>query len=111
MFKKKERLKRVEFSRFFSLGTKYHSPIATLVYTKNEIFHAAVVVSKKVSKSAVKRNKIRRRVYNVIRNTNKTGVFIFILKPKSIELSFEELKKSIVELINKVEGTTYRKIQ
>ncbi len=35
--------------------------------TRSSAFRVAVVVSKKVTKSAVKRNRIRRRIYEIIR--------------------------------------------
>ncbi len=45
-------------------------PLTSLKYTKNakrEHYRLAVVVSKKVHKSAVVRNRIRRRVYEAVR--------------------------------------------
>jgi ribonuclease P protein component len=45
----------------------------SLKYVLNEkrsVYRASVVVSKKVSKSAVKRNRIRRRIYESIRENN-----------------------------------------
>ena len=61
----------------------------------------AVVVSKKVLKSAVGRNRIRRRVYEIIRHelpkidgTFDVAVMIFHKSVKDI--SHEELKENIV---------------
>lgn len=51
-------------------GQTARSPLMTLKYIQNgrrTQYRAAVVVSKKVSKSAVKRNRIRRRLYEQIR--------------------------------------------
>ncbi len=44
---------------------------------KNDQFRMSVIVSKKVSKSAVVRNRIRRRIYEIVRNSYKTS------RPKS----------------------------
>ena len=64
----------------------------------------AVVVSKKVLKSAVGRNRIRRRVYESIRlNQPETHAdYIFIIHDKSVaDLPFLELQDIIVTLIGK----------
>lgn len=55
-------------------GKTVRGPLSALKYTRNnrrDKFRLAVVVSKKVSKSAVVRNRIRRRVYEVFRHHSK----------------------------------------
>ncbi len=55
----------------FTKGRSYHGPIASLRVTPNSRrseSRAAVVVSKKVHKSAAGRNRIRRRIYEIIRH-------------------------------------------
>ena len=57
-------------SRVYRQGKAIRDPRVTLRYAlnpKRKSFRAAVVVSRKVSKSAVIRNKIRRRIYEIIR--------------------------------------------
>lgn len=54
----------------YSRGQTARGPLAALKYVVNnrrQTYRAAVVVSRKVSKSAVVRNRIRRRVYEIIR--------------------------------------------
>lgn len=53
-----------------------------LINSKRKNYRVAVVVSKKVSKSAVKRNRIRRRLYELVR-TNQND----IAKPYDLVLS------------------------
>jgi len=105
MLSKKERLSRKEFSRFFSLGKRSNSKIFTLVYSPHPTFQASVVVPKKVEKSAVKRNKIRRQIYDIVRSHQKTedfvGVFIFLLKSNTKELKHEEVIEEVLEIIKK----------
>jgi ribonuclease P protein component len=51
-------------------GKTVRSPLASLKYVVNDRrkqYRLAVVVSKKVSKSAVTRNRIRRRLYEIVR--------------------------------------------
>jgi ribonuclease P protein component len=80
-----------------------------LKYNENERrVHSrfAIVVSKKIYKSAVKRNKIRRRVYEVIRLYKDTfkkpyDVAITILDPQVLLLTHDELRDSLVTLLEK----------
>lgn len=54
----------------YKQGKAVRSQAITLRYAKNtrrDTYRVAVVVSKKVSKSAVTRNRIRRRVYEAVR--------------------------------------------
>ena len=54
----------------YQKGKTIRSPKMSLVFVENNrgFTRFAVVVSKKVEKSAVKRNRIRRKIYEVIRN-------------------------------------------
>lgn len=108
MLSKKERLKRVDFSRFFSLGRRIHHRYFTLVYAPHSTPHISVVVSKKVASKAVARNKMRRRVYDSVRNYIRgeecSGVFIFLMKKEAFEASSENLREAVVSIMQKVEG-------
>lgn len=60
----------------------------------------AVVVSKKVAKKAVKRNFIRRRIYNLLHpkigQFNKIYDFVFIVHSNELaEINFQELDQKI----------------
>ena len=64
----------------------------------------AVVVSKKVLKSAVGRNRIRRRIYEVIReqlpNIKQPVDCIFVVYSKDVaNIDFKELRSLIVNLL------------
>ncbi len=106
MLKKKERLTKKEFDRFFSMGKKFHTPTLQMIYTPHSTLHVAVVVSKKVYKTAVKRNKLRRQIYDMVRrhyrNHPTTGVFIIITKPKISELPREEIQEELLQMIEKI---------
>lgn len=105
MLKKKERLNRTEFNRFFSSGTRIHSPSLMLVYNPDGVFHASAVASKKIWKKAVERNKFRRRVYDAVRVLHKekplVGAYIFIAKTNAQNVLYDTLKKEILELMYK----------
>ena len=109
MLAKKERLTREEFNRFFVSGKRFHSGMMQLVHAPHNSFHASVVVSKKVERRAVKRNKLRRQVYDIVRRAKTheglTGVYIIMLKPAAAQLSFQELKEHLTTLIGRTKNS------
>lgn len=78
----------------------------SLVFASNTRNHQrfAVVISKKVIKSAVGRNRVRRRVYEAIRlnlpefKDNKDCIFVIYSKTIK-DINFEELKELIKNLL------------
>lgn len=78
----------------------------SLVFASNTRNHQrfAVVISKKVIKSAVGRNRVRRRVYEAIRlnlpefKDNKDCIFVIYSKTIK-DIDFEELKELIKNLL------------
>ena len=105
MLAKKERLNRVTFNRFFSVGKRFHSPLLMLIYAPYEEFHASAVAPKKLARTAVLRNKFRRRIYDVFSRLHKerpfTGIFICIAKAGAPQVSYDTLKAELGELIRK----------
>lgn len=103
MLKKSERLNRPSFSLYFSKGKRTHGTYTTIIVSPTEAFLCSVVVGKKVSKQAVVRNSIRRRLYGIIERYKKerviTGAFIVIAKPAIAKLSKKafnlELEKEV----------------
>ena len=71
---------------------------------KSDQFRVAVIVSKKVHKSAVKRNRIRRRIFAGIQdytqriNTPHDIVFL-VYKDSLLSLPQEELKRQLTKLL------------
>lgn len=87
-------------------GKTIRSPKMSLVFTKNTrgFTRFAVVVSKKVEKSAVKRNRIRRRVYEVLRKNfdlipKKTDYIFVVFSNDVLKMEFSELEKVMGELV------------
>ena len=81
----------------------------SLVFASNTRNHQrfAVVISKKVIKSAVGRNRVRRRVYEAIRlnlpefKDNKDCIFVIYSKTIK-DIDFEELKELIKILLRNI---------
>lgn len=99
MLPKKERLTRIAFNRFFSGGRRSHTPLFTMIHAPYHELHVAVVVPKKVAKTAVVRNAIRRRVYESVRQYRKKyglkGVYIFLAKQSIVEVDFTDLREVV----------------
>jgi ribonuclease P protein component len=84
-------------------GQVVRGPLCALKYTQNDrrkTYRVAVVVSKKVSKSAVVRNRIRRQLYEAIRRqeariTAPFDIVITVFHEQVKELSGEEVDKLV----------------
>ena len=95
----------------YSNGRTVRNPRFAIRYADNprrKTYRCAVVVSKKVSKSAVVRNRIRRRVYEIIRTfepkiQNAPDIVVTVYEAELATLPFAELQKSFDSLIKKTE--------
>jgi len=92
----------------YQKGKTIRTPIISLIYNHNSRNHQrfAVVVSKKVLKSAVGRNQIRRRVYEAIRlelpGYHAKMDNIFVVYNKSVRtMPFTELRRLVRELMSR----------
>lgn len=106
MFKKTERLSRSEFSQHFKVGKKHQFKYLTIITDKTDSTKVAVVVGKKVAKSAVKRNKIKRRIYASLRKQfsekKGVGVVVVIVKPAYASLPRKAADIFLIESIAQV---------
>lgn len=92
-------------------GQAVRSSIATIKYVKNPYRNHsrfAVVVSKKVLKSAVRRNCIRRRVYEIIRlelpnMKNDQDVAVIIFSAEVLSMPHKDLKQTIKNLFSQAQ--------
>ncbi len=87
-------------------GKTVRKPQMSLVFVENTkgFTRIAVVVSKKVAKSAVERNRIRRRIYEALRKNleyiPEKKDYIFVVFSKTIkDMPFSELEKLLGELV------------
>lgn len=106
MLKRRERLNRTQFSEFGRKGKRFFSESLTISFLPYPSFHGAVVVSKKVSKSAVRRNKLRRQVYaqlQTARGSGRLGVFVCILKPEAEKMTSEQFRGAVKNLIERTD--------
>ena len=55
-----------------------------------------IVVSKKVSKKAVERNLIKRRIKSIIQTASSQTPLVIVCRPSTLELNFHELKTALL---------------
>lgn len=92
----------------FKRGSVVRQPDVALkhiVNKKAKSYRVAVIVSKKVHKSAVKRNRIRRRIYSVVAEFDKKldqpyDLVFFVYTDKILSLPPQELKRQITKLLS-----------
>jgi len=102
MLKKANRIGRdKEFDRAFKLGQSFYDKILGLKAVNNglTVSRLGVLVSTKVSKKAVDRNKIKRQIRAIIREEFgklKTGKdLVIIVLPQILGKNFEEIRESL----------------
>ena len=92
-------------------GQAVRSSLATVKYINNPYRHHsrfAVVVSQTVVKSAVRRNRIRRRIYEIIRLElaflkDDQDVVAIIFSPEVLLMPHKELKQAIKGLFSQAQ--------
>lgn len=107
MLSKKNKINKELFPYFIKKANKFSSDNmylkTTCGFSKNKAF--AFVVSLKVSKSAVERNKIKRRAKEITRavlNSVSDGVYTAVFfKPTIIEKKYHEMKNEMINLYKK----------
>lgn len=93
----------------YQRGQMVRSPLISLKFEKRDPKHSyrlAVVVSKKVHKSAVVRNRIRRRVYEIVRQYGADKLegldLVFTVFSEEVaETNQDQLIKTINDLLSK----------
>ncbi len=103
--KNKIRMRR-DFTRTYKKGRSHIAPSAVLCYHKNhlDVFRVGFTVSKKVGK-AVERNKVRRRMKEIVRNRLDLfapGIdYVFVARKKAGYVSFSRLEQEMAELVKR----------
>ncbi|MDD4358411.1 MAG: ribonuclease P protein component [Candidatus Pacebacteria bacterium] len=106
MLKKENRLtKKKDFDRVYKKGRGIRSDSLFLKILENdkEKTRIGIVISKKVSKKAVERNKIKRRIREIVRKMDFCKGFdiIVVAYPNAKEKDFEGIKQEIIYLFKK----------
>ena len=105
MFKKGSRIDKKDVIKVIKEGATYHSPSFLLKVLKNPLKTTlfSVIVSKKVAKTAVSRNKNKRRVRVIIKkntqNIPQERFYIIMLKKDLNKSLFQDIEKEVNELL------------
>ncbi len=112
MLSKQHRLRRdTDFTKVFKKGKNSSGSLMRLKFAKNTlaVTRFAVVVSTKVSKKAVKRNELRRRVQEVLRlhllEVVPSHDVVVMMQPAALSASYAVLEKEIMSLLKKAKIT------
>lgn len=108
MFAQKNRLRHEQdIKALFSKGKSVFGNIVGLKFKKNGLSDSrfAVIIGNKVSKIAVKRNKIRRKIREVIRIRVKDiacGYDVGILvRPEAVKKTNQELEDAVLQVLRR----------
>ena len=104
MLSKSNRIPRKSFGPLVGSRKYYNSDHFSLRIASSEGVRVAVSVSKKVSKKAVIRNRIRRRVYSVVRGILpylSSRLFLLIAKPGVEKVTGQVLQNELAALLKK----------
>lgn len=112
MLPRRRKLNLRQHPRFFSLAKRQYFSSSTLFYLADASvggFLITVVVPKKVSTKASRRNYLRRVVYQLIsdhlREIQDKNIFAaIVLRPEANKIDVLELKKEVVGILKKIES-------
>lgn len=107
MLPKKQRLSTKEFQAVFSSGQSFHGKFFMMKCLPSKVARFSFVISKKIKKTAVERNKFRRRGYATIapfvktflNNRNKPCECLFFYKKEALKATFSETNADINGLL------------
>jgi ribonuclease P protein component len=105
MFPKKERLNKNDFQGVLKNGSFFCGKIFNLRFINNKQPKYSFVTPKNIYKSSVKRNKLRRLGYNVLKKIEyKPGLGVFFYKKTLNIPQKEEIKEEITLLFKKTKN-------
>jgi len=112
MFTRANRLSKTkDVELVMKRGQSFFSPHFVIKHLKQASgYRLTVVVSTKVSKSAVKRNRIKRVLRDELRNNLKRlkpGDYALIVKPAAAKLESVLLRQQMMQLLQKVRLLNY----
>ena len=105
MLAKENRLiKKKDFERVFKQGKGVKLGCLYLKYKKNNLKQSRVgiIVGKNYSKKAPERNKVKRRIREIIKKEFPKGLDVVLVVMPEAENNFEKLKKNVKKLLKKI---------
>ena len=110
-FRKNERLrKQKEFEEVFKKGTFLKGKFVSIIFLERDSRKAGFIVSKKVSKKAVVRNKIKRRlreIYRINKHCIRKNVHVVLIAKKdAANVGFRDFEDDVKKLFEKINFKT-----
>jgi ribonuclease P protein component len=107
---KEQHISRREFEYVLKRGCRHQSTTLTIVSAPKPLIQGVcampsygVVVSKKVAKKAVVRNRIRRQVYAALATSGVTGQYVVVFtKPALLHLSYQALQDEVCTAVQHI---------
>lgn len=95
--------------RAYRSGRSVRGTLGSLHISRNDKIHVskiAVVVSRKVEKSAVRRNRIRRRIYEIMRGelpkiSTPTELVFTVYQAEAAQMAVPEIRQAVHDLLKK----------
>ena len=107
LLKKNRLIKKKDFERLFKEGKSFREKFLVLKVNENNLDESrfGFIVSKKVSKKAVIRNKIKRQLREIVRkemNNYQKGFDVAVITlPAAESKDFEEMKQVLIYILKK----------
>lgn len=102
MLPKKKRVTKDIFQLIMDKGNIVYGSFFTLHYIKQDSPQYAIVAPKKIAKTAVERNALRRQGYNILKTFDlKAEAGILFYKKEALNTKIDELKKDIDYIFKK----------
>lgn len=105
MLPRKNKLKKkTDFKKVFDQGKYCGSSFIGLKALKNDLGYSrfGVIVGSKISKKAVERNKIKRRIENSVSGAKEGWDIVIMVKPPILQKTFAEIKEQLSSLFKKL---------
>lgn len=98
MLPKKSRLSRKEILVLRAGNPVLQGHYFGLIYSPRTEKKIGVIVSAKIAKSAVVRNRIKRNLFRAVENQElKPGWYLFLAKKPAVDAGLEEIQKELAE--------------
>ncbi len=97
-------IKKIEFNEIFKNSDQMFTNFFILKYSNSEKFRYGISVSKKIFKSSVKRNKVKRQIRSILyqyKPSFNKNIIIVVNKKYEID-NFLNNKKDLIKGLNKL---------
>ncbi len=100
--------KKKQVAEVFQKGKIYFSPFFNIKFLPNNLNHSrfCIIISAKISKKAVVRNKLKRRLrailYHNLSNFSQNYDIIILTKPAAVVADYQQLQEKIQQFIKKL---------